>query len=60
MPQGALLTQYHGTVHVSLDNYISLVSGQAATQDTVNDCVVGRLNALFNLAGAKHQYADVD
>lgn len=60
VPQGALLTQYYGTGHVSLDNYISLVSGQAATQDTINDCVVGGLSALFNLAGAKQQYVDVD
>ncbi len=26
---GALLTQYYGTGHVSLDNYISMISGQA-------------------------------
>jgi hypothetical protein len=60
VPQGALLTQYYGTGHVSLDNYISLVSGQAPTQDTINDCVVGGLSALFNLAGAKQQYVDVN
>ena len=60
VPQGALLTQYYGTGHVSLDNYISLMSGQAPTQDTINDCVVGGLSALFNLAGAKQQFVDVN
>lgn len=39
VPQGALLTQYFGTGHFSLDNYISLLSGQASTQDTSMDCV---------------------
>ncbi len=38
VPQGALLTEYYGTGHVSLDNYISLNSGQAPTPDTVGDC----------------------
>ncbi len=38
VPQGALLTEYYGTGHVSLDNYISLISGQAPTPDTVGDC----------------------
>jgi phosphatidylinositol-3-phosphatase len=36
--KGALLTQYYGTGHVSLDNYIAMISGQAATVDTRNDC----------------------
>ena len=27
VPEGALLTQYFGTGHVSLDNYISMISG---------------------------------
>lgn len=38
VPQGVLLTQYFGTGHFSLDNYISLLSGQAPTQDTAKDC----------------------
>lgn len=38
--QGALAQQYHGTGHVSLDNYISMISGQAPTQETGNDCPV--------------------
>ncbi|HEY4306007.1 MAG TPA: alkaline phosphatase family protein [Gemmatimonadaceae bacterium] len=40
-PMGALLTQYYGTGHVSLDNYLSLVSGQAPTPDTDDDCIPG-------------------
>ena len=38
--QGVLLTQYYGTGHVSLDNYIAMLSGQAATPQTRNDCTV--------------------
>ncbi|HTE45412.1 MAG TPA: alkaline phosphatase family protein [Gemmatimonadaceae bacterium] len=41
VPMGTLLTQYYGTGHVSLDNYISLISGQSPTPDTENDCVPG-------------------
>ena len=58
VPQGALLSEYYGTGHVSLDNYISLISGQAATPDTINDCVPGGLSKLF--AGAKQQFLDVN
>ncbi len=36
--QGALLTNYYGTGHFSMDNYISLVSGQAPSYDTQDDC----------------------
>ncbi|HET7654420.1 MAG TPA: alkaline phosphatase family protein [Acidimicrobiales bacterium] len=36
--QGALLRQYYGTGHVSLDNYISMVSGQAPNPQTQSDC----------------------
>ncbi|HEY6385795.1 MAG TPA: alkaline phosphatase family protein [Candidatus Acidoferrum sp.] len=32
-----MLTQYYGTGHVSLDNYIAMLSGQAATPQTRND-----------------------
>jgi hypothetical protein len=38
--QGATLSGYYGTGHVSLDNYVSMISGQAGTQDTVADCQV--------------------
>src|SRR5579885_3623794 len=36
--QGVLLTQYFATGHVSLDNYIAMISGQAATRETRLDC----------------------
>ncbi|HUV97435.1 MAG TPA: alkaline phosphatase family protein [Acidobacteriaceae bacterium] len=36
--RGALLTQYYGTGHNSLDNYIAMVSGQATTPQTSADC----------------------
>ena len=36
--QGVLLTQYYGTGHSSLDNYISMISGQASTLATEADC----------------------
>jgi hypothetical protein len=36
--EGALLQNYYGTGHTSMDNYISLVSGQAPQFDTQNDC----------------------
>jgi hypothetical protein len=36
--QGAFLTNYYGTGHSSLDNYISMVSGQAPVSDDQDDC----------------------
>jgi hypothetical protein len=36
--QGALLKNYYGTGHFSLDNYVSMVSGQAPTTDNQSDC----------------------
>jgi len=36
--QGVLLTNYYGTGHSSMDNYISMVSGQAPQEDTQSDC----------------------
>jgi hypothetical protein len=36
--QGALLTNYYGTGHSSLDNYTSMVSGQAPLADIQDDC----------------------
>lgn len=36
--QGALLSGYYGTGHVSLDNYVSMLSGQPGTPETVSDC----------------------
>lgn len=37
---GVLLTQYHGTGHVSLDNYISMVGGQSPNAMTGADCQI--------------------
>ena len=36
--QGALLTNYYGTGHFSMDNYISLVSGQGPSYGVQDDC----------------------
>ena len=36
--KGALLTQYYGTGHNSLDNYVAMMSGQASTPQTAMDC----------------------
>lgn len=44
--QGALLTQYFGTGHVSLDNYIAMMSGQPSTKETQGDCVRGFNDAV--------------
>ncbi len=38
--QGALLTQYFGIGHYSLDNYIAMISGQAPNPQTQEDCHV--------------------
>ncbi|MBU6416993.1 MAG: phosphoesterase, partial [Xanthomonadaceae bacterium] len=38
--QGALLTRYFATGHDSLDNYISIISGQAPNPETQQDCHV--------------------
>ena len=37
-PKGELLRNFYAIGHVSLDNYIAQVSGQAPTQDTQADC----------------------
>jgi hypothetical protein len=46
--KGALVQQYYGTGHVSLDNYVSMISGQSPTTDTDNDC---QTYQDFNLTG---------
>src|ERR1700694_5045206 len=46
--QGVMLNQYYATGHVSLDNYIAMISGQAATQQTSVDCTKYE---DFNLTG---------
>jgi hypothetical protein len=38
--QGALLTQYYGIGHASLDNYIAMISGQAPNVATQRDCAI--------------------
>jgi phospholipase C len=38
--QGVYLDQYYGTGHASLDNYISMLSGQGANAMTQADCLV--------------------
>jgi hypothetical protein len=38
--QGVLLKNYYGTGHSSMDNYLSMVSGQAPEEDTQEDCAV--------------------
>jgi hypothetical protein len=38
--RGALLTQYFGIGHYSLDNYIAMISGQAPNSGTQGDCNV--------------------
>jgi len=53
VPMGSLLTQYYGTGHVSLDNYISLISGQAPTSDTDNDCLPGFTGTIGNYNDVK-------
>jgi hypothetical protein len=38
--QGVLLKNYYGTGHSSMDNYVSIASGQAPEEDTQEDCSV--------------------
>ena len=38
VPKGELLENYYATGHVSLDNYIAEISGQAPTPLTDSDC----------------------
>jgi hypothetical protein len=46
--QGVLLKNYYGTGHSSMDNYLSLVSGQAPEEDTQTDCSVEDTNFSSN------------
>lgn len=39
LPQGQLVQGFYGTGHVSLDNYLAQVSGQAPNNVTNNDCI---------------------
>jgi hypothetical protein len=38
--QGAMLPNYYGIGHASLDNYVALISGQAPNPETQSDCRV--------------------
>jgi hypothetical protein len=42
--EGVTLTNYYGTGHSSMDNYMSMVSGQAPEEDTQSDCSVEDTN----------------
>ena len=51
--QGVLLHNYYGTGHFSLDNYVSLVSGQAPQTDTQADCPTYKdFNATVDTSGS--------
>ncbi|MFP5306095.1 MAG: alkaline phosphatase family protein [Gammaproteobacteria bacterium] len=39
VPQGQLLTQFHGTSHASTGNYIAMISGQGPNPATHADCI---------------------
>lgn len=52
---GALLQQYYATSHVSLGNYITLISGQAVTRENQDDCSI---NATYPAFSAN--YSDID
>ncbi|MCW3013715.1 MAG: phosphoesterase [Solirubrobacterales bacterium] len=55
LPQaGALLRQYHGTGHASLDNYITQLSGQAPNVLTQADCLI-YMNVLPGIMGTDGQ-----
>jgi hypothetical protein len=46
--QGVLLKNYYGTGHSSMDNYLSMVAGQAPEEDTQSDCSVEDTNFSSN------------
>src|SRR3954463_7871208 len=53
--RGQLLRQYYGTSHVSLGNYITMVSGQAPNPDTQSDCNTGFKNVFPGVMGPDGQ-----
>jgi hypothetical protein len=53
VPEGELLDNYYATGHVSLDNYIAQISGQAPTPMTDSDCL------SISGAGLVGQYVNV-
>jgi hypothetical protein len=46
--RGVMLNQYYATGHVSLDNYVAMMSGQSSTVETHVDCTIYQ---DFNLTG---------
>jgi len=48
LPEGEFIKNYYATGHVSLDNYVSQVSGQAPNLLTSSDCV----SSITSLAGS--------
>lgn len=57
--QGALLTHYYGTGHSSLDNYVSMVSGQAPQADDQLDCSnYSAMDATVDTSGTPATNAD--
>jgi phosphatidylinositol-3-phosphatase len=53
--KGQLLRQYYGTGHESLDNYLTMVSGQAPNPITQADCTAGFSNVTPGVMGADGQ-----
>jgi hypothetical protein len=53
--QGNLLTQYYGTTHFSLGNYLAMISGQPSNVLTQSDCLLFQdfLSAGIALQGAE-------
>jgi hypothetical protein len=48
VPQGELLSNYYATGHVSLDNYVAQVSGQAPNYVTNSDCIGAGGKGAYN------------
>lgn len=52
VPQGVFLPNYYGTGHVSLDNYLAMVSGQPGNGLSNSDCVTVSLWTCAQAASA--------
>jgi hypothetical protein len=53
--EGQLLRHYYGTSHVSLGNYITMISGQAPNPDTQGDCNFGFKDVFPGVMGPDGQ-----
>jgi hypothetical protein len=49
VPQGELIEHYYATGHVSLDNYIAQISGQAPNPISSSDCFVNGAGMYVNM-----------